>query len=125
MLNDKVLSDDIVQNVFIKLYENIDQIRNKKFIPAWIYKTARNEVYHYLRSKKRKQEEEIDEDFYLGDDSLFAEEYEFSEKVFIPSRRRISPAGGQDFSYYFICWFGDLFEALFLYEMYSATSHLS
>ncbi|MGE5364561.1 MAG: RNA polymerase sigma factor [Bacteroidota bacterium] len=34
MLYDKILSDDIVQNVFIKLYENIDQIRNKKFIPA-------------------------------------------------------------------------------------------
>lgn len=44
-------------------------------------KTARNEVYHYLRSKKRKQEEEIDEDSDLEDDSLFAEEYEFSEKV--------------------------------------------
>lgn len=68
MLNDKMLTDDIVQNVFIKLYENMNNIRNTEFIAAWIYKTARNEVYSYLRQRKRKAEDLID------DEELFCSE---------------------------------------------------
>ncbi|HEX2866052.1 MAG TPA: RNA polymerase sigma factor [Ignavibacteriales bacterium] len=70
MLNDKMLTDDIVQNVFIKLYENMDNINNREFIASWIYKTARNKVYSFLRHKKRKAEELIDDEEPLYSETL-------------------------------------------------------
>jgi RNA polymerase sigma-70 factor (ECF subfamily) len=54
MTTDKMLSEDIVQNVFLKFYESFDMIRNKESIRFWIFKTARNEVLSLIRSKKAR-----------------------------------------------------------------------
>ena len=49
-----MLAEDIVQNVFLKLYENLDLINNKDNISYWLFITARNEIYGYFRSKKSR-----------------------------------------------------------------------
>ena len=54
MVNDQMLAEDIVQNVFLKLYENLDLINNKDNISYWLFITARNEIYGYYRSKKSR-----------------------------------------------------------------------
>ena len=54
MVNDQMLAEDIVQNVFLKLYENLDLIKNKDNISYWLFITARNEIYGYYRSKKSR-----------------------------------------------------------------------
>lgn len=54
MVNNNMLCEDIVQNVFLKFYENISSIRNKDSIQFWLFRTARNEVYTYYRGKKTK-----------------------------------------------------------------------
>ena len=54
MVNDQMLAEDIVQNVFLKLYENLDLINNKDNISYWLFITARNEIYGYFRSKKSR-----------------------------------------------------------------------
>jgi RNA polymerase sigma-70 factor (ECF subfamily) len=54
MLNDKMRADDIVQDVFIKLFENLDKIHNKKSIQFWLFKTARNEIFAFFRNTKNK-----------------------------------------------------------------------
>lgn len=46
-----MVCDDIIQDVFMKLYKNLDRIRNKNSILYWLFKTTRNEVYDYYRSK--------------------------------------------------------------------------
>jgi RNA polymerase sigma-70 factor (ECF subfamily) len=56
MTNNTELSEDLVQNAFLKLYDNLNNIRNKSSIPFWLFKTARNEVYTYFRNNKRKPE---------------------------------------------------------------------
>jgi len=48
-------TDDIVQDVFIKLYQNLDLIRNKDSILAWLFKSARNELYSIYRNTKLKK----------------------------------------------------------------------
>ena len=48
-------SDDIVQNAFIKLYQNLDLIRNKDSVLAWLFKSARNELYSLYRNTKLKK----------------------------------------------------------------------
>jgi len=52
MVGNRMVCDDLVQNVFLKLFENLDSIKNKESIKFWIYTTARNEVYGYFRKKK-------------------------------------------------------------------------
>jgi RNA polymerase sigma-70 factor (ECF subfamily) len=56
MTNNTELSEDLVQNIFLKLYDNLNSIRNKSSIPFWLFKTARNEVYTYFRNNKLKPE---------------------------------------------------------------------
>lgn len=52
MINDKMASEDIIQNVFMRLYEKLDSIRNKNSIVYWLYTSARNEIYTLFRNKK-------------------------------------------------------------------------
>lgn len=57
MVGDRLLCEDIVQNVFLKFFENMDLIRNKNSYNFWIFKTTRNEIYAYYRSKKVKTDQ--------------------------------------------------------------------
>jgi len=52
MTEDIMLTEDIVQDVFLKLYQNIDNIRCKDNINFWLFTTARNEVYGFFRRKR-------------------------------------------------------------------------
>ena len=54
MLGDKMRADDIVQDVFLKLFENLNNIHNKQSIQFWLFKTTRNEIVGFLRSNKNK-----------------------------------------------------------------------
>jgi len=47
-----MVCDDLVQNIFLKLFENLKSIKNRESIKFWIYTTSRNEVYAYFRKKK-------------------------------------------------------------------------
>lgn len=62
MLNDKTLSEDIVQTTFLKLYENLGIIRDKEKVGIWIFTTARNEIYSMYRSKHRQLSMELSEE---------------------------------------------------------------
>lgn len=55
MLSDKMRADDIVQDVFIKLFENLNNINNKQSIQFWLFKTVRNEIMSFLRNTKNKK----------------------------------------------------------------------
>lgn len=57
MTGNRLLSEDMVQNIFLKFFENMDLIRNKNSANYWIFKTARNEIYAYYRSKKIKADQ--------------------------------------------------------------------
>lgn len=52
MVNDEMLCEDIIQNVFLKLFENLHLIKNRNSTIYWIFRTARNEIYDYYRKKK-------------------------------------------------------------------------
>ncbi len=52
MVNDRLTCEDIIQNTFIKLFENLKNIRNKESVQYWLFSTARNEIYTYYRHKK-------------------------------------------------------------------------
>jgi RNA polymerase sigma-70 factor (ECF subfamily) len=57
MTEDIMLAEDIIQDIFLKLYQNLDNIRSKENINFWLFTTARNEVYGYYRRKKIKTDQ--------------------------------------------------------------------
>jgi RNA polymerase sigma-70 factor, ECF subfamily len=82
MLNDKMRADDIVQDVFLKLFENLNNIHNKQSIRFWLFKTARNEMMSFLRNTKNKKliTEAVDiENFEIENKNSLADEIENKE----------------------------------------------
>ena len=51
-VKDKELAKDIVQDVFVKVFTNINNLKNKGKIVPWIYQITRNEVNNYFRNMK-------------------------------------------------------------------------
>ena len=47
-------ADDIVQEVFIKIYNNIDKFREDAQLYTWIYRIATNECLTFLNKKRRR-----------------------------------------------------------------------
>ena len=45
--------DDVVQIVFLKLFENLDGIRTPQALPGWIVTTARRECLRFLRRQNQ------------------------------------------------------------------------
>lgn len=79
MLNDKELSKDIVQEVFISLNDNFDKIRDWERISYWLYTNIRNKVYQHLR--KRKSMPEFERDSEIINRTSFANDFENNEIV--------------------------------------------
>ena len=52
MLWDQPACEDIIQNTFMKLYENLEKIRNAERIEVWLFTTVRNQIYTLFRNKR-------------------------------------------------------------------------
>lgn len=47
-------SDDLVQEVFIKIWHHLDKFREDAQLYTWIYRIATNECLNFLRKKRNK-----------------------------------------------------------------------
>lgn len=47
-------ADDVTQEVFIKVYKNIESFREDSQLYTWIYRIATNECLSFLQRKKRR-----------------------------------------------------------------------
>jgi RNA polymerase sigma-70 factor (ECF subfamily) len=54
------LTNDILQNVWIKVWKNIDSFNGDASLFTWIYRIARNESINTLKSEKRHNSIELD-----------------------------------------------------------------
>jgi RNA polymerase sigma factor (sigma-70 family) len=63
-------SNDVTQNVFIKVWNNLDRFRGDSQLFTWLYKIATNEALGFLRQRKRR--------FFISFDSV---EYEIADKL--------------------------------------------
>ncbi len=48
-VKDKAISDDIVQDVFLKVQANLPQLKDSKKLSSWIYQITRNVVVDHFR----------------------------------------------------------------------------
>jgi len=47
-------ADDLVQEIFVKVWKNLDSFREDSKLYTWIYRIATNECLTFLKKKKRK-----------------------------------------------------------------------
>jgi RNA polymerase sigma-70 factor, ECF subfamily len=47
-------TDDVLQNIFIKVWKNIENFREESSLFTWLYRIATNESITFLNSRKRK-----------------------------------------------------------------------
>lgn len=59
-------ANDVVQNVFIKVYRGIDRFEGKSKLFTWLYRIATNEALTFLEQRNRKQTEDIDSPAHAG-----------------------------------------------------------
>jgi RNA polymerase sigma-70 factor, ECF subfamily len=57
MISNKMTVEDIIQNIFLRLFENLPTIKNKESINFWLFRSARNEIYIYYRNKKARKDQ--------------------------------------------------------------------
>lgn len=54
-------ANDLMQETFIKVWQNLDKFRQQSQLSTWIYRIAVNTCLSYLRLEKRKAVDEINE----------------------------------------------------------------
>ena len=54
-------ADDVVQNTFIKVWENLEKFREDAKLYTWIFRIATNEALQFLNRKKTISIDEVDQ----------------------------------------------------------------
>ena len=53
--------EDVAQEVFVRLYYSLDQLRSAEVFEPWLYRLTVNAAYDYLRRVKRRHESRMAE----------------------------------------------------------------
>ena len=56
---DEDAANDLLQETFLKVWQNLDKFRNQSMISTWIYRIAVNTCLTYLKSEKRQAKDEL------------------------------------------------------------------
>ncbi len=54
-------TNDVVQDVFIKIWKNLDKYRGESALYTWLYRIATNEALSFLRKRKNVQNISVDD----------------------------------------------------------------
>lgn len=65
LIVDADLAQDVLQETFIKVYQNFHQFKNDSQLYTWLYRIATNEALQQLNKLKRMQKTDEDADYYL------------------------------------------------------------
>lgn len=91
-------ADDLLQDVFIKIWAALPTFRGDSRLYTWLYRIATNEVLNYLRKQRFKSlislesvsaalEQRIDDDTYFNGDKLQRELHKAIQRL--PEKQRI------------------------------------
>ena len=91
-------TDDVLQNVFVKIWKGIREFRNESQLYTWMYRVATNESLNFLQEKRRKTygnseritnflENQLESDPWFSGDEI---QYELQKAVLkLPERQRV------------------------------------
>ncbi len=55
-------ADDVTQDIFVKVWRNLEKFREDSQLYTWLYRIATNECITFLNKKKQKQNVSLDDD---------------------------------------------------------------
>ncbi len=58
MLNDEEATEDVVQQLFIKIWESRETLQTPDSVAAYLFTAARNRALNYIKSQSRKSSNE-------------------------------------------------------------------
>ena len=70
--------EDVAQEVFVRLYYSLEQLRSPEVFEPWMYRLTVNAAYDYLRKRKRRQESRMAD---LADQQVMMADAVAGEKV--------------------------------------------
>lgn len=73
--------DDLVQEVFVKVWKNLDRFRNDSQLYTWIYRIATNESITFLNKQKQRNNTPFDEVSSELSENLVASSYFNGDKI--------------------------------------------
>lgn len=78
-------TNDVLQNVLVKVYQNLSGFKQESGLYTWLYRIARNETLNFISKEKRHKSVDLDQNFFeisAGHAVLDAHQPEFIESVF-------------------------------------------
>lgn len=54
LVHDPHLAQDVAQEVFVRVYRNLDSLRDPERFAGWVFSIARNAAYDHGRARKRR-----------------------------------------------------------------------
>lgn len=74
------VTDDILQDVFIKIHQHLDELREEERLAGWVFQIARNTVLNYFRSIKKMTEQQS-ENYQINLEKTYFAENELNTMV--------------------------------------------
>jgi RNA polymerase sigma factor (sigma-70 family) len=74
-------TDDLVQDVFIKVWKNLENFRSDSQLYTWIYRIATNESITFLNKQKQRNNTPLDEVSGELEETLVASSYFDGDKI--------------------------------------------
>lgn len=65
LMNDHILAQDILQDTFIKAYQNIAKFKKESQLYTWLYRIATNEALQHLNKMKKMQKADESAEYHL------------------------------------------------------------
>ncbi|WP_058301123.1 RNA polymerase sigma factor [Gorillibacterium timonense] len=80
MVNDHALTEDILQDSFLKVVQHLPSIDDESRLWAWVRVVVKNMTYNYLRKAKIRRNEVDAESVYISDSAAHATEIRSTEQ---------------------------------------------
>lgn len=75
-------ADDIVQNVFLKVYINLQEFNSQLKFSSWLYRIAHNETINYWRRNKNLKANRVSWDDNEGLKNIIRDDYNVEDHIF-------------------------------------------
>lgn len=83
-------TDDVLQNTFIKIYNNIDKFKGESKLYSWMYRIATNEALTHIKKERKKLHLSIDEYNYQLISNLETDSYFDGDEIKLKLQKAIS-----------------------------------
>ena len=100
--------DDLVQDVFIKVWKNLGNFRSDSQLYTWLYRIATNESITFLNRKKLKNNVSLDEVGYDLADTLAGSTYFDGDKAQMKLQKALLTLPEKQLLVFYMKYFDDL-----------------